>query len=296
MTEDERRDSGAKPPRPRVDTGRWEQVRGIFEAAIALPTGERSAFLARECGDDTALHAEVSALLAADERAAERLGHAVRDAATLALSAAESAQAPMEGRRLGPWRLVRELGHGGMGAVFLAERVDGAFTQQVALKVIRRGLESGSLHERFEAERRILARLEHPSIARLVDGGVTPDGQPWYAMELVEGDPIDRYCRTLALDVDARLMHFAEVCRAVAFAHSCLVVHRDLKPDHILVTQRGEVRLLDFGIAKLLDDADAGVMSRIPVRVCTAPASASSRSLAMPKSSNRTSPRCVTRM
>jgi serine/threonine-protein kinase len=256
--------------RDKLDTARWSRVREIFDAAIGLAPDQRAAYLAETCGDDTALLEEVRGLIAADERAADRLGHAVRDAAAVALESSESAQLPMEGRRVGPWRLVRELGHGGMGAVYLAERVDGAFTQQVALKLIRRGFDSGTLHDRFHAERRILARLQHPSIARLVDGGVTPDGQPWYAMELVEGDPIDRYCAAQKLDIDARLKLFAEVCRAVMYAHSCLVVHRDLKPDHVLVTQRGEVRLLDFGIAKLLDDSDDGAeQTRTGMRLMT---------------------------
>jgi serine/threonine-protein kinase len=265
-----RDDSNAVPERDRLATGRWERVRQLFDAAVALPPEARAAFLARESAGDASLAEEVRGLLAADERAAERLGHAVRDAAAVAVAAVDAAQSPMEGRRLGPWRLVRELGHGGMGAVYLAERVDGAFTQQVALKVIRRGFENATLHDRFNAERRILARLEHPSIARLVDGGVTADGQPWYAMELVEGDPIDRYCASQALDLDARLKLFTKVCRAVMFAHSCLVVHRDLKPDHILVTRHGEVRLLDFGIAKLLDDSDDGAaQTRTGMRLMT---------------------------
>jgi tetratricopeptide (TPR) repeat protein len=246
---------------------RWERLRTLFDQAIERAPDERAAFLASEVGDDPSLINEVAALLEADARSAERLGHAVREAAA---SAAQAHAAPIEGQRIGPWRLVRELGRGGMGAVFLAERVDGAFTQQVALKLIRRGMDSELVLRRFEAERQILARLEHPSIARLVDGGLTVDGQSWYAMELVEGDPIDRYCTTHQLDVGERLRLMADVCRAVMFAHSRLVVHRDLKPDNILVTERGEVRLLDFGIAKVLGDGpDAVTLTRTGFRMMT---------------------------
>jgi eukaryotic-like serine/threonine-protein kinase len=263
-----------RAPSPAMDDARWRRVRTLFDAASELPAGERAGFLARECAGDPALHAEVAALVNADERAAERLGHAVReaagDAARHAVSVGQDGGRTWEGRRIGPWRIVRQLGQGGMGLVYLAERVDGAFTQQVALKLIRRGLDSDRILQRFEGERQILARLEHPNIARLVDGGLTSDGTPWFAMELVEGDPIDRYCAARELGVEARLRLFAEVCRAVAFAHSRLVVHRDLKPDNILVTQRGEVRLLDFGIAKVIGDAPAGeTLTRTGMRVMT---------------------------
>ena len=244
-------------------------MRTLFDAACALPADARDAYLARECADDPSLHEEVAGLIGADERAAERLGHAVRDAASSAAHAAANA-APAEGQRIGPWRIVRELGHGGMGAVYLAERVDGAFTQQVALKLIRRGMDSEQILQRFEGERQILASLNHPQIARLVDGGLTTDGAPWFAMELVEGDPIDRYCTAHSLPVNDRLRLFAEVCRAVSFAHSRLVVHRDLKPDNIFITQRGEVRLLDFGIAKVLaDQGDGTALTRTAMRVMT---------------------------
>jgi tetratricopeptide (TPR) repeat protein len=257
-------------PRPPNAPGSapWERLRALFDAALELPSFERDSFLVTQCGDDAGLLREVRALVAADERAADRLGHAVRDAASITPN--DGPAIPWEGRRLGPWRVVRELGHGGMGAVYLAERVDGAFTQQVALKLIRRGMDSDQILQRFESERQILARLEHPSIARLVDGGLSSDGHPWFAMELVEGDPIDRYCSARDLGVEARLRLFTDVCRAVMFAHSRLVVHRDLKPDNVLVSQRGDVRLLDFGIAKLLGDgAPGGTLTGTGLRVMT---------------------------
>ncbi len=152
--------------------------------------------------------------------------------------------------RIGNFRVIGVLGRGGMGDVYLAERADGQFEQRVALKVIQRG--AAGLLRRFLDERRILASLEHPGIARLVDGGITPDGQPYFAMELVEGEPIDRYCDAHQLSVEGRLALFSAVCDAVAYAHQHLVVHRDLKPSNILVTADGQVKLLDFGIAKVL--------------------------------------------
>ena len=151
--------------------------------------------------------------------------------------------------RIGPFRVVREIGRGGMGRVMLGERADGQFEQRVAIKVIHQG--APGVLRRFVEERRILALLEHPGIARLVDGGITEQGLPYFAMELVDGEPIDRYCETHDLTLDQRLELFAGVCDAVAYAHQHLVVHRDLKPSNILVTPAGHVKLLDFGIAKL---------------------------------------------
>ncbi len=175
--------------------------------------------------------------------------------------------------RIGPWRLVRALGSGGMGIVFLAERADGAFEQRAALKLIHRGLEYDELLKRFHAERQILASLDHPNVARLLDGGVTPEGRPYLVMEFVEGDPIDVYADAARLSVEARLDLFLSVARTVEYAHRKLVVHRDLKPANVLVapprpgsTAPGEVRLLDFGIAKLLTEAGAARAGPPPVR------------------------------
>ncbi len=156
--------------------------------------------------------------------------------------------------RIGPYRLISELGRGGMGTVWLAQRDDGEFQQQVALKLIRPGLAAADVQRRFRRERQILAALEHPNIARLLDGGVTAEGQPWFAIEVVRGAPITRWCRARQLHIDARLELFLAVCDAVQAAHQNLVVHRDLKPGNILVDDAGSVKLLDFGIAKLLDE------------------------------------------
>ena len=174
----------------------------------------------------------------------------------------------LEGTRVGPYRIVREVARGGMGAVFLAERDDGQFEQRVALKLIKRGMDSEEIHGRFLAERQILARLNHPHIARFHDGGVTADGQPWFAMEYVDGLPLTRHCAERGLGLSERLRLFRDVCDAVRYAHQNLVVHRDLKPSNILVTAAGDVKLLDFGIAKLLE-GDEESLTRTELRALT---------------------------
>jgi len=226
-------------------------VQAAFAAAADLPAGEREAFLARECGDDPALVEEVRALLREDDRALSLLD---RGAPELAQELVDAAEAGRTGQRIGPWRLQERIGHGGMGSVYLAERADGELQQRVALKIIRRGMDSDEILGRFRAERQILARLDHPNIARFLDGGLTDDGVPWFTMEHVDGVPVDRYCDEHGLSVDERLALFDAVCRAVAYAQRNLVVHRDLKPGNILVTADGTPKLLDFGIAKLLAD------------------------------------------
>ena len=155
--------------------------------------------------------------------------------------------------RLGPYRLIRELGRGGMGTVYLAVRDDDAFQKRVAIKVLKRGMDTDSIVRRFRHERQILASLEHPNIARLLDGGTTPDGLPYFAMEYVEGQPIVDYCDAHRLDTAARLELFRHVCAAVQYAHQNLIIHRDIKPANVLVTADGTPKLLDFGIAKLLN-------------------------------------------
>ena len=220
-------------------------VRELFAAVRDLPAKARHARLL-ELGADPVLIAEVDAWLAAD-------------AATSALdSPLPGAQATASelgiGDVLGAWRLVAELGAGGMGAVYLAERADGHFDQRAAIKLIR-GIPSPETFVHFARERQILATLQHPNIARLLDGGATPGGQPYFVMEHVDGVPIDRYCREQALGLDARLSLFAEVCKAVEFAHSRFVVHCDLKPSNVLVRADGVPMLLDFGVARALDVA-----------------------------------------
>ena len=165
-----------------------------------------------------------------------------------------NAAVDLAGERIGPYRIVRSLGRGGMGEVFLAERADEQFRQQVAIKLVRRGLLSRNVQGRLKLERQILATLDHPNIARLFDGGTTTDGTPYIVMEYVDGEPIDTYCDSRALSVEQRLRLFQIVCSAVHRAHQNLIVHRDLKPSNILVARDGTPKLLDFGIAKMLDD------------------------------------------
>ncbi len=229
-----------------MDRERWARIEGVFNDALDRPASERAAFLDQACAGDPELRASVDALLAewtADPDFME----------TPLVTVSEGVASPTNGRSVGPFRVVRELARGGMGEVFLAvlERED--FRRTVALKVIQRGAMSDDALRRFRLERRILASLRHPNIAQLLDGGTTDDGRPYVAMEYVEGEPIDVYCEARNLPVADRLRLFRKVCDAVQYAHRQLVVHRDLKPANILVTDRGEPKLLDFGIGKLLE-------------------------------------------
>ena len=219
---------------------RFQRIERLFGAVVERPEAEREEILA---GEDADLIADVERLLAADIRAGRFLEDAV------ASGAASVLQSEI-GSRLGPYRLVRELGRGGMGVVYLAERDDDEFQQRVAVKLLHRGLETGEIVARFQTERQILARLDHPSIARLFDGGTSADGRPYFVMELIEGKPIDVHAE--GLSVRGRLELMIDVLAAVREAHRNLVVHRDLKPSNVLVTVDGRPKLLDFGVAKIL--------------------------------------------
>jgi serine/threonine-protein kinase len=223
----------------------------LARQALERPTAERAAFLDAACAGDQELRGRVDAVLRTRATA-----FAYFDALGGELEAARlgELEALHEQVAIGPWRTVRLIGHGGMGTVFLAERADGQFDQRVALKLVRLGREGPDTERRFLAERRILARLQHPSIARLLDGGVTDGGRPYYVMEHVDGMPLGQHCDERRLDVSGRLSLFRDVCAAVQYAHRNLVVHRDLKPSNILVTADGTVKLLDFGIARVLGD------------------------------------------
>lgn len=240
-----------------MSDARWTRIEHLFGQAADLPPEDQEALLVRECGDDVALRDAVRGLLNHDRIHGGRIA-AVVEAATR-LPAPE--ERSLTGHLFGPYRIVRELGRGGMGVVFEAVRDDGAFTKRVALKVATRAAWSQEFMYRFRDERQILARLEHPHIARLLDGGTGEDGVPYFAMEFVEGVPIHEYVTEHHLDLAERLRLFLQVCDAVDYAHQNLVVHRDLKPRNILVAD-GSVRLLDFGISKALDASDGGVTSQ----------------------------------
>ncbi|MBI1382383.1 MAG: SUMF1/EgtB/PvdO family nonheme iron enzyme [Planctomycetaceae bacterium] len=243
---------------------RFARIEDLFHGAVDLEPGARAAFLERECAGDGELLREVQSLLAADAEANRFLDQDQREEVAAGLV---SGQLP---RRLGPYRLLEVAGHGGMGLVYRAERADGNFEQRVAVKMLRPGPTTANLLGRFHAERRVLARLEHPGIARIFDAGEDEFGAPWLAMEFVDGEPIDRWCDGRRLDLGARVQLFLEVLAAVEHAHEQLVVHRDLKPDNILVDANGRPRLLDFGIAKVLEeDPDAQLRTQWDERALT---------------------------
>lgn len=231
-------------PRP------WADVKELLADALELPLDERSAWLERVAADDPPLHAELADLLAL-------AGGRALPAAPL-VDLRERDQAPSS---VGPYRLRAELGRGGMGTVYLGERADGELEQKVAIKVLRRGLDTQDIIRRFRAERQILADLSHPYIARLLDGGSTADGRPYFVLEWVDGGPIDRWVAEHGLAVRERLELFLKVCEAVSYAHRNLVVHRDLKPGNVLVTAGGTPRLVDFGIAKLLREGPEAALT-----------------------------------
>jgi eukaryotic-like serine/threonine-protein kinase len=251
---------------------RWEQADRIFDEALDHPAAERPSFLAEACGGDDALRALVERLLADAETLDAFLSPSGALAGAVGRTLAETmgdGDPPAAGTAVGRYRLGPELGRGGMAVVYLAERSDGLYAQKVAVKLVKRGSDTDEVLRRFEQERRILASLTHPGIARILDGGAAADGRPYFAMEYVEGRPIDAWCDERKLPLAARLRLFVRVARAVEHAHHNLVVHRDLKPSNILVTPAGHPKLLDFGIAKLLEDAGASDITGSDVRVLT---------------------------
>ncbi|HEU4464602.1 MAG TPA: serine/threonine-protein kinase [Gemmatimonadota bacterium] len=236
----------------------WPEIEAALDAVLAAAPEERAEILRRTCGHDETLRREVESLLAAHETAGGILDTSAESfAAPYLARATDSSATDHAGMVIGRYLLVEEIGRGGMGTVWLAERADGQFEQRVALKLVKRGMDTDEILARFLRERQILARLEHPNIARLLDGGVSDDGRPYFVMEHVSGVPITEHCDARVLAIEERLRLFTVVCRAVGYAHRNLVVHRDIKPSNVLVDKSGEVKLLDFGIARLLADDGA---------------------------------------
>jgi len=217
----------------------WRQVKSVFDLCVELPIADRPGFLDAHCAENDELRAEVESLLKAHDTAGEFIEEppAAREAAP---------------QRLGAWELTEEIGQGGMGAIYRARRADGQYEQQAAVKLLRRGMDTETILRHFQLERRILAQLDHPNIARLLDGGMASDGRPYFVMEYIAGEPIDRYVESRNLPVREQLSLFLQVCAAVDYAHQRLVVHRDIKPGNVLVTADGVPKLLDFGIAKIV--------------------------------------------
>ncbi|HEV8397124.1 MAG TPA: protein kinase [Vicinamibacterales bacterium] len=230
----------------------WRRIKTIVAGALNQPASTRDAYVGTCCEEDTALRTEVQSLLHAVARAEDLYEDSGLCIAGAVDALEELRSADRMGQLLGPYRIVRELGDGGMGTAYLAERADGAYEKQVAIKVVKRGMDTEAILRRFRQERQTLAELDHPNIARLLDGGSTADGLPYFVMEYVDGEPLDAYCAGRGLSVADRLRLFQHVCEAVAYAHVRRIVHRDLKPRNILVTRDGVPKLLDFGIAKAL--------------------------------------------
>jgi len=234
-----------------MDPERWERIQALFHEAADLPPGDQRAFVAARAGDDPGLIEEVLALLAEDARADSLLD---RDRASVAEQLLDGAAGAIPATRFGPYRILRLLGEGGMGVVYLGERED--LGSVAAIKILRDAWLSPARRDRFESEQRTLAQLNHPAIARLYDADALPDGTPWIAMEYVDGEPLTTWCDAHGATIRERLRLFHTVCEAVQHAHRHLVIHRDLKPSNILVTADGQVKLLDFGIAKQLESVD----------------------------------------
>jgi non-specific serine/threonine protein kinase/serine/threonine-protein kinase len=226
----------------------WQKVKELLHQALDLPRAGRTEFLNRECSSNAELRAEVESLLASHDDAGTFIEESVAAPKLAALPDSLGI-----GTQLGPYRIVQLIAEGGMGSVYQAVRVDDLYRKIVAIKVIRRGVAGEFVLRHFDTERQILAHLDHPNIAKLLDGGTTPDGRPYFVMDFIAGTPLDQYCDVHKCTLHDRIQLFLTVCSAVHYAHQNLVIHRDLKPQNILVTEEGGVRLLDFGIAKLLD-------------------------------------------
>ncbi|MEM1180327.1 MAG: serine/threonine-protein kinase, partial [Acidobacteriota bacterium] len=232
----------------------WLELERHLHFLLPMDPAERQAYLRQVCGEDSSMRLRVESWLSAENEMGSFL-EAKPGVPKLTTPPEPGDDLPqlMEGQRFGAYRVKREIGRGGMSVVALAVHED--LGRHVAIKVIKQSMTSAETLQRFLSERQILANLNHPSIAQFHEGGTSEDGQPYFVMEYIEGEPIDRYCDRLRLSIDERLTLFRRVCRAAHYAHQNLVVHRDIKPSNILVTKKGVPKLLDFGIAKLLDPA-----------------------------------------
>lgn len=244
-----------------MEKERWQKLESIFAKAVDIPAVERDRWLDDACSGDAAMKSEIASMLKADALAdglVDSPAFASPTYSNLFPTLEDSVAPNLLGTKIGPYELERELGRGGMGAVFLAVRADGEFEHYVALKLIKRGMDTDFILKRFRNERQILAKLNHPNIARLLEGGTTTDGLPYFVMEFVEGEPLHSFCDKRSFTIHERLQLVQKVCAAVSYAHEKLIIHRDLKPGNILVTDELDLKLLDFGIAKILDPEFGG--------------------------------------
>jgi serine/threonine protein kinase/tetratricopeptide (TPR) repeat protein len=259
-----------------IDPRRWDRLKTILgEALEQNSSAARIALVERRCGQDTDLLDEAESLLAEAEALLKERTDSFEDCAQNAASTFWQEGPPRSGERVGAYVIVRELGRGGMGTVFLAERADGQFEKQVAIKILNRGADTAEILRRFQAERQILARLDHPNIARLLDAGTTDDGLPYFIMDYIVGAPVTRFAVAQRLSTRQRLELFLKICGAVEFAHRNRVVHRDIKPSNIVANAEGEPKLLDFGIAKLLAKDEDAAQSTTEAQQHLTPISAS---------------------
>src|SRR5438270_3604225 len=252
-----------------VTPERWKQIEAIFEQALELKANERAAFVQKSCTGDEELRREVESLLESHASAGGFIDDRSLFISEVDLNDDDGIVPP--GQLIGPYRITREIGRGGMGTVYLAERADQQYEKQVAIKLIKRGMDTDAVLRHFRNERQILASFDHPNIARLFDGGTTDDGLPYFVMEYVEGLPINEYCAAHKISLVDRLKLFREVCAAVSYAHRHTVIHRDIKMSNILVTSEGTPKLLDFGIAKILQPGGGpeALMTMTGVRLMT---------------------------
>jgi RNA polymerase sigma factor (TIGR02999 family) len=237
---------------PNMTPERWQQIRDGLSSVLEMAPSERSAYLDGLGAKDPTLRSEIASLLAVEQQANPEFLNPPTIADPAGAASVESGKSRV-GRRIGPYQLVEEIGVGGMGEVYRAFRADDEYRKEVAIKLVRSGEDSNFVVSRFKSERQVLASLDHPNIAGLFDGGTTDEGLPYFAMELIEGQPVVDYCDSGKLSIKERLDLFLQICSAVHYAHQRLIIHRDLKPSNILVTSAGIPKLLDFGIAKILE-------------------------------------------